>query len=418
MRAVRRRSLAAMALPASMLLVACGGATPVTRVTPETPVTPAAPAALSAKGKSPGLVLVKGTPLLPPAANALNDAIAEGAPKTSAFSMFQRSPMGVPRAAVEPHAFRVADLPRAEIPEPLPPSQAPIVSTEGELATDIFVDWESAFRSTSMIGRPEAYTSVRVSLRGQNLARIRIGNNEGTVAQGAGGGVYVVCRVPEDALRRFVTARWESLSASPKGEPALSIVDAWFDMHTCKATIVRRTRVPLQSLAGGVFLGYREACSKCATGERVMFIAPHPQHVATSGVGGEATVTTGALTRVALNVRRGGGGSLVARYSAGVLRDWHRSLGKEVTSEADVVAGIDIAQGVEDQEPVAVAYASKAIPPAASAPAPERPAIRIPKAGSKPPPMPTPPRPTVRLKPSGKPSVKPSVNKELELLGF
>jgi hypothetical protein len=410
MRAVR--ALAGLSL--TMLLAACGGATSMTPVTPVTPVTPnaeqkaASPSVATVKGKSPGLVLVKGTPVLPPAANALNDGEAEGAPKTPIFAMFQRSPAGAPRAAVDPQPFRVADLPRAEIPEPLPPSQAPIVSTEGEPAAELYVDWESAFRSTSMIGRSEAYTSVRVSLRGQNLARIRIGNNEGTVAQGASGGVYVVCRVPEDAIRRFVTARWESLSASPKGEPALSVVDAWFDMHTCKATIVRRTRVPLQPLAGGVFLGYREACATCPAGERVMFIAPHPQHIATAGVGGDATVVMGALSRITLPIRRGGGGSLVVRYSAGVLRDWHRSLGREDTTETDVVAGIDIAQGVEDQEPVAVAYASKAASPAA--PEPERPMIRIPKQVAPSSPKPPPPRSPLRLKSSG--------GKQLERLGF
>ena len=280
--------------------------------------------------------------------------------------------------------FRVADLPRAEIPDPLPPAQAPTVKTEGPQATDLFVDWESAFRSNSMLGRADAYTSVRVSLRGHNLGRLRIGNNEGAVTAGGGGGVYVVCRVAEDAARRFVSARWELLGASGDGGVALTIIDAWFDMSTCTATIARRTRVPLKSLASGIFFGYREACEDCAGRERVVFVTPNPQHIAAAGVGGEATTTLGPLSRVSLPIRKGGGGSVVGRFMSGVLNDWLTSLGQERLAEGDVVAGIDIAQGVEDAEPIAIAYASKTTaPPAPSA----RPKIRIP------PPVPAPPKP-------------------------
>jgi hypothetical protein len=195
--------------------------------------------------------------------------------------------------------------------------------------------------------------------------------------------------VEENSVRRFVTARWESLAAAPGGGAALSFTDAWFDMHTCKATIVRKTSVPLKPLASGIFYGYREACKECPGGERVMFIGPNPQHIAAAGVGGEATTVLGTLTRVSLPVRKGGGGSIVVRYAAGVLTDWLSGLGQErVLPEGDVVAGIDIAQGVEDAEPIAIAYASRTIAPLAPGVRP-MPHTHIPRPS---PPVPPPPR--------------------------
>jgi hypothetical protein len=120
-----------------------------------------------------------------------------------------------------------------------------------------------------------------------------------------------------------------------------------------------------------------------------MFIGPNPQHIAAAGVGGEATTVLGTLTRVSLPVRKGGGGSIVVRYAAGVLTDWLSGLGQErVLPEGDVVAGIDIAQGVEDAEPIAIAYASRTIAPLAPGVRPT-PHTRIPR---PPPPVPPPPR--------------------------
>lgn len=384
-----RRELSRRAAPLAIALglVACGGAAPQAST---------AHAVANDKPKTPVLELVKGS--LRPAEEMASDEMEEAEPPrrvvfpaaNGSFGVMQE---GGPRETVRTEPFRVADLPRVEIPEPLPISQAPVASPEGEPATDIFVDWESAHRSNSMLGRADSYTSVRVSLRGHKLARLRIGNNEGAVTAGAGGGVYVVCRVAEDAVRRFVTARWESLGASADGGAVLSVIDAWFDMSTCKASIVRKTRVPLKSLAAGIFFGYREACKECPTGERVIFVTPNPQHIAAAGVGGEAATTLGTLSRVSLPVRKGGGGSVVVRYSAGVLNDWLSALGQERLAGGDVVAGIDIAQGVEDPEPIAVAYASNTTSPLASG---AQPKIRIPP--HPPPQTNAPSRPRIQVK--------------------
>jgi hypothetical protein len=276
----------------------------------------------------------------------------------------------VEQGEAAPEGFRIADLPVSKVPEPLSATSAPSETPPGDEAPDIFVDWQSAVSRMAVVPRAESYVSVRVSLRGHKLARLRIGGSEGTVTNGAGGGVYVVCRVPEEAPRRFVSARWESLSASPSagakpgagaGPVTLTVTDAWFDMRECKATVVKRTAVELKPLSGGILYGYREACQKCAPGaptELVTLLGPMPQTINASGVGGDAATVLGALTRVTLPIRKGGGGSLVARYGSGIVRDWLASLSRPGNPDRDVVVGVDVTQGVSDEEPVALAYMS------------------------------------------------------------
>jgi hypothetical protein len=301
---------------------------------------------------------------------------AEEAPSPQLFMARFGRMQTVEQGEAAPEPFRIADLPVSGIPEPLSATTAPSEPPSGDEAPDIFVDWQSAVSRMAVVPRAETYVSVRVSLRGHKLARLRIGGNEGTVTGGAGGGIYVVCRVPDEAPRRFVSARWESLAAAPSagsgagsassagakpGPVTLTVTDAWFDMRECKATVVKRTTVELKPLSGGILYGYRETCQKCSPGaptELVTLLGPMPQTINASGVGGEAATVLGALTRVTLPVRKGGGGSLVARYGAGIVRDWLSSLSRPGSPNEDVVVGVDITQGVSDAEPIALAYAS------------------------------------------------------------
>lgn len=374
------RGLAALALLGPIALMACGGA--------------ATPQAASAASASPGaaggeasgeasearaagqgsapqsnVAIVPGKRKLKVAG-----AGAEEAPSQQVFMARFGRMQTVEQGEAAPEAFRIADLPVSGIPEPLSAATAPSEPPSGDEAPDIFVDWQSAVSRMAVIPRAETYVSVRVSLRGHKLARLRIGGSEGTVTGGAGGGVYVVCRVPEEAPRRFVSARWESLAAAPSsganpsagagakpGPVTLTVTDAWFDMRECKATVVKRTTVELKPLSSGILYGYRETCQKCSPGaptEIVTLLGPMPQTINASGVGGDAATVLGALTRVTLPVRKGGGGSLVARYGAGIVRDWLSSLSRPGSPNEDVVVGVDITQGVSDEEPIALSYAS------------------------------------------------------------
>lgn len=339
---------AAGVVAAALALSACGGSVAPRAAAPESAIASAAPVKSQAVKVVPAAVALEAEPELPTEQIELVDAMDQR----------RAAPSGSERMPITSEPFRVADLPLARIPEPLAASLSPSALPEGE-AEDLFVDWQlggDAKRPTPL----STATSVRVSLRGQMFAKLRVGASEGMVSAGGGGGVYLVCGVPEDSPRRIVPARWESLDASASGV-RMTVVDAWFDAHACKAAVVRKTQVDARSLAGGVFFGYREACAECAQGEVVTLMTPHPLAISATGVGGEATTVFGLFTRVKLPVRRGGGGSMVGRFHAAVLRSWFQALGKEFTSPFEVVAGVDISQGVRDPEPVAVAYVSRAM---------------------------------------------------------
>lgn len=337
---------AAGAVAAALALSACGGSVAPRATAPESAVASAASLKGQAVKDVRAVVALMAEPELPVGQIVLVDAMDQR----------RAAPSGSERLPIASEPFRVADLPLASIPQPLVASLSPSALPEGE-AEDLFVDWQLGGDAKRLT--PSTATSVRVSLRKQMFARLRIGASEGMVSAGGGGGVYLVCGVPEDSPRRIVPARWESLDASASGV-RMTVVDAWFDAHACKAAVVRKTQVDARSLAGGVFFGYREAGAEGEQGEVVTLMTPHPLVISATGVGGEATTVFGSFTRVKLPVRRGGGGSMVGRFHAAVLRSWFQALGKEFSSSFEVVAGVDISQGVRDPEPVAVAYVSRA----------------------------------------------------------
>jgi hypothetical protein len=88
-----------------------------------------------------------------------------------------------------------------------------------------------------------------------------------------------------------------------------------------------------------------------------------------TGIGGDATRESGAFSRVTLPLRRGGGGSMMARVGINDVVAWRRTFapsaaGAGVANPADgqvglsgtVLLGVEVSQGVDDPEPVAVVY--------------------------------------------------------------
>lgn len=301
-----------------------------------------------------------------------------------------------PRPQVKPEPFEVSALSKGNIPDGLAPEDAPVDELPNMAtneAKDLFVDWQSAYRQGkfaslfSMREAAPAYTTVRISLQGYAMARLRIGHNEGTVTKSGGGGVYATCQVPLESFRRIVPARWETLRVLPTGQVSLRVTDAWFDSHSCKASVVRKTEVPLTSLSGGLFLAYREACKDCAGGERLVLLTASALNVSASAVGGEAVTQVGAMTKVVLPLRRGGGGSVVVRHSGTVVTEWFQAIGRtEEMIPADVIAGVDVMQGVSEDEPVAIAYRTAEATNAEGLPIPSFP-VPIPQVAPSPDPL-------------------------------
>jgi hypothetical protein len=351
-----------------------------------TPAPPAATASKPPAAKATAKVTVTTTSKEDPEA-ALLAKLKDDQPRAAilTFSDARRRGNLAPRTQVEPEAFRIKDLPLVDIPEPLSASKAPRELPAGEEAKELFIDWRGV--EASRVG--STWTTVRVSLQGEPLGRVKIGGNEAAVSgkdgKGGGGGVYVTCgggeRSPGAAV--IAPARWETLTlgGDKRRSAVYTVVDGWFDARTCKAVVVRRTVVQPRPLPGGVLFGFRDECAqptappepssaksksgtdeptatsdKCA-GMSITLLGPRLSHVVANAVGGDVRTALGSFSRVTIPLRRGGGGSLVERVPADALRDW---LGPASSSlpTGDLTLGVEVVQTVDDPEPIAVSYVS------------------------------------------------------------
>lgn len=337
---------------ASAGLTACGGAPPVSTAAP-------APQAVASTSKSsaPAAVIVESPRsfVLDPGNRVRTDLRAAG-PR---------------RSLVSPEPFRVADLPQGRVPEMLPVSQPSDAATSTDTGPELLVDWAALSSEAKLIRAQNGHTSVRVTLRDQALGRIRIGGREGAVTSSGSGGVYVTCGGEYRGRTMMAPARWEWLSME-QGAMRLHIVNAWFDTQACKATVVARAQVSARALPGGLLYAFREcegpssetmAQALPCKRELITFLGPRVQQVVASGVGGEARTAIGGFSRVSLPLRRGGGGSFMGRVDALALRDWITATGSKSFLVGEMEVGVEVVQGIDDPEPLGVAYA---------APAPER----------------------------------------------
>src|SRR5262249_29716174 len=153
------------------------------------------------------------------------------------------------------------------------------------------------------------------------------------------------------------------------------IADGWFDRPQCKASVVRRASVTAKPLVRGQTVYAFRACgTTCAEKQSLVLIMPRAQSVVATGVGGDAQKAVGAFTRLTLPLRRGGGGSLMARVAMPDLLAWRAAMAPDDKSGqkskgisfgsfvASVLIGVEVVQGVDDAEPVAIVYQDPADP--------------------------------------------------------
>lgn len=267
------------------------------------------------------------------------------------------------RTPIAPETFQLQALPLFVVPEPIELAAPAPSEVNDNPATELFVDWKGAGRP---LGPPksDAVTSVRVSLSGGVYGRIRVGYTNGTVSADGSGGAYVNCGGPPASPRRLVPARWEMVLATQKGGIEYRVVDAWFNLQTCSASIVARASVSPPRLAAGLLYAFRQASAKTPDVEALTVIGPRFAHLATGSLGGDATILAGSFSSVTLPMRRGGGASVVARVAATTAREWSQMTGIAPVAEGELLVGIEIAQGVEDPSPVAITYVGVPRPPA------------------------------------------------------
>jgi hypothetical protein len=256
---------------------------------------------------------------------------------------------GPQRLPVRPVSFDLDSLPQFDMPAPLDRKSAPR-SLPNTHAAPLKIDKQSrSWRSK----RDGDAVYVRVAAP---LARLQIG----TIAEGRLGQqrVYRTCGASYQRAGQLLPARWVSIDVDNRGEAVLRVTDAWFDVKTCKAAVANETEFQPAAVMGGLMFAYKSRCKDCSEGERITVIAPALTNFATSGMGGKASASHGGFSVVELPVQRGGAAAFKGRVGNHALSTWLRALKAPRRSVKSALVGVEIAQAVSDDAPLAVAYAT------------------------------------------------------------
>lgn len=295
-----------------------------------------------------------------------NAAFAQGAAAESEpFELIpQRAANGSGKGrppSVAPIPLRLSSLPVASLRTPLRESDGNRAAfAAGTPASDLVV------RVTDRPARSD-YMQAVVAAPNAAFSEIRVGTWVGW-----GGGPYARDAGPFITCSRqyssFLPAHWETLEIKG-GNAELTVTDGWFDQSACKASIVSRTTVKAPPLFGAPLVFAFRACgATCGEREDLVVIFPRAQSVVSSAVGGDAPRGVGSFTTVTLPIRRGGGGSMMAKIPAFEIQSFKKSAGIEAAPEGsakgaapkpaliEVVFGVEVSQSIEDPEPFAIAY--------------------------------------------------------------
>jgi hypothetical protein len=327
---------------ASLTLAACGGATPLPETAARAPASPK-----TSQPSKPAVAEARAEPEAGSDAQAEDDGLPPGVLRLSPGDT------GDPnngRLRVAPAPLDLASLPSVEVPAPLEPKDAPRALPTSKAVPSLKIEKiDSGWRARGAEG-----SAVYVVLD-EKLGRIQIGTIDPN--RNATDRVYRTCgdRYYQQAM--LTPARWQTLTRQD-GRTKLTIVDAWFDARSCKASVVRQTEVEPKPVLGSLLYAFRSPCEHCVAGERVTFIAPPLTQVAAEGVGGEATISHGSFALVELPLRRGGAASFAGQVPAHALTTWSKALGLEDSERADVTMGVELQQAVGDERPLGIAYAT------------------------------------------------------------
>lgn len=253
-----------------------------------------------------------------------------------------------PRPSVTPRPFRVADLPVVTIPEPLDATAAPTT-----LPPSLPEDPITAARL--LIERPglDEYATVSVSSDDRAIALVRVGDTQATSRRG----LRIRCGVQRT---HAAPARWEVLQRLDAGQARLTVVDGWFDAKKCQVSVVRRTSFSPRPVLGRLLYGFRECWGSCDDKQVVTFVGPPLREASATTVGAPTATSTEPFGKVSFELARGVGSSLSARMAPSTVEHWYGGRRPEwAQGPKDVLLGVDLAQGVDESEPVAIGYVGR-----------------------------------------------------------
>jgi hypothetical protein len=266
-------------------------------------------------------------------------------------------PTGPHRPRINPLPLRIAELPVAQVPAPLPNAQVPVTgSALGDVPSDIAINGKQP---------PNQYASL--PLKANNpLTNIHVGPwpEGGMPAQS---GNWVQC-IPAAYPGTPLPMRWESVSASGEDELEYVVSDGWFDQRACRPYVIRRTTVKAHAIVPGLLYGFRQ-CTGSGSGEcnqqSLTLLFPPAGAFVASGTGSDPENEAGLFGRTTIPLVRGGGLSFQAQLPFYQVVAWRRALDpqyKGPESGIDVIVGVEITQDVEEREPIAVRYIAGANP--------------------------------------------------------
>jgi hypothetical protein len=370
------KRLGLLAVPAATLVLgACAAAPSASPRSASAAATASAPAAGSASAAASAASAAAQTdvPEKPEAAEA--KLLARIEQLSAEPELIQR--LGGPvRPQVAPRAFDLRELPVVHVAPPLALTDPPLgLLGKSQLAAEIVLTPlgpPSGSQRMQTIGfKEKTFGEILVGdwqVRGQSFNRTRVNPS------------YVACGT---VYPRYQPARWSTLRRAEEGRVELTVSDGWLDASECKVWVERQVSVRAPAiLPGNVLYAFRDCKGAevgkpaCPGEESLTLILPSSESLVASGVGGEVRGQNSAFAMASIPLRKGGGGSIFARLDVAGQNTWRDGfLEPRVTPRAGAAAaddavglGVEVVQGVDDPEPIAIAYVARpsALPDAIS----------------------------------------------------
>jgi hypothetical protein len=367
-----RRLLASIALPLALPTLAACAAAPAASAPAKTsaralPAKAAAPAAPQASA-------LPAAPSLEPTQDLEAQLIARIDELGGELELAQRSG-GPRRLQIAPTSVQLADLPVGHVEPPLSVNDRPTVALlKTQLASELVIrpGEFDGYQRTATVNFKEPTFGV-VVVGDYQIKRMSL--NQPPSSPG-----YMSCGL--NVSPRYQPARWASLRRVADGSIAYSIADGWLDAAVCKIWAERRTTIHAAPvLSGDLLYGFRDCKSSegdkgaCSQGADLTLIFPQAPIVVGGGLGGEVRGQNGAFGVASIPFRRGGGASLFVRLDINSLRIFRRGMGDTprepeqeflnapTVSSPGIGLGVEVVQGVNDPEPIAIAYLARDIAP-------------------------------------------------------
>jgi hypothetical protein len=248
-------------------------------------------------------------------------------PTVGDWATSKRVRHGASRGSSEAMPFSIADLASTVLTELKIEKQNSSYDQYG-YGYNSYGGYRSAYHTATLVGF--ASGSLRIGAR-----EVQVGGTN------SGGPIYANCGQYEAKQ----PLRFEGIRSVPGGDVRYEVADGYWDGVACKAMVTTRKVVALSEIVPGKAYAFLHCEEEGCTGKRFLNVVfPEARTVLTQA--GPLRLQSGQPpTRVSMQLRRGLAESVVVTQAQS---GWKQS---NVT--------VEVQQGVHDDEPIAVAFASE-----------------------------------------------------------